>query len=86
MMVASAYQLMGNIMMALVVAMLIQLIDVQGGVQAIELAVILWVGFVAAVEGPMCAFNAFSLKYFLVTSGNVLMSLLATSIILSKWQ
>lgn len=45
-----------------------------------------WLGFVAAVLGPMHAFQAFSLAFFAITSGGVLVTLLVSGAILGAWR
>lgn len=73
---ASILQLAGYFVMAYILGWLmvkINMVNVQDG---LLLAQIVWIGFVAAVLGPMYAFQAFSLRFFLITTGNVLVSLL----------
>jgi len=48
----------------------------------ILLAVMVWLGFVAAVAGHMFAFRSFSLRFFATTAGSVLFALLITGTIL----
>jgi hypothetical protein len=46
------------------------------------LALMLWVGFVAAVAGHMFAFQSFTLRFFATTAGSVLFALLIIGVIL----
>ncbi|HEY6616987.1 MAG TPA: DUF1761 domain-containing protein [Vicinamibacterales bacterium] len=48
----------------------------------ILLAVMVWLGFVAAVAGHMFAFRSFTLRFFATTAGSVLFALLITGTIL----
>ena len=48
----------------------------------ILLAVMVWLGFVAAVAGHMFAFRSFSLRFFAITAGSVLFALLIIGTIL----
>jgi len=85
MLVASALQIAGYVVMALVLAWLMQRtghLSVGGGA---KLAVIVWAGFVAAVLGPMYAFQAYSLSFFLITAGGPLVALLMMGVILGAW-
>ena len=48
----------------------------------ILLAVMIWLGFVAAVAGHMFAFRSFSLRFFATTAGSVLFALLVIGTVL----
>ena len=48
----------------------------------ILLAVMIWLGFVAAVAGHMFAFRSFSLQFFATTAGSVLFALLVIGTVL----
>ena len=48
----------------------------------ILLAVMVWLGFVAAVAGHMFAFRSFSLRFFAITAGSVLFALVIIGTIL----
>lgn len=79
---ASLLQLAGNLVMAYVLARLILhqgQRTIMGGVGVGALA---WLGFVAAVIGPMYAFQAFSFQFFAVTAGYPLVALLIMGAIL----
>ena len=52
-------------------------------VEGVLLALMLWVGFVAAVAGHMFAFRSFTLRFFATTAGSVLFALLIIGVILA---
>lgn len=82
---AGIMQLIGNLLMAFVLAWLIQKLNYQTPLKGLELGAIIWLGFVAAVLGPMYAFEAYSLSFFFITAGSVLVSLLVAGGILGAW-
>jgi hypothetical protein len=51
-------------------------------VEGVLLALMLWVGFVAAVAGHMFAFRSFTLRFFATTAGSVLFALLSIGVVL----
>jgi hypothetical protein len=67
-------------------ACLLAWIMVRTGMHTIRdgilLAVMIWLGFVAAVAGHMFAFRSFSLRFFATTAGSVLFALLIIGTIL----
>lgn len=83
---ASIMQIIGNLVMATVLAWLMANLKYTGVSQGVLLAVIVWAGFVAAVLGPMYAFQAFSLQFFLITAGSVLLTFVITGAILGIWR
>jgi hypothetical protein len=83
---ASILQLVGNITMACVFGWLAARLAMQTALKGAQLGVILWTGFVAAVLGPMYAFQAFSLNFFLITSGSVLLTFVITGLIVGGWR
>lgn len=84
--VASVYQLAGNFVTAYVLAWILGLGGVQTAPQGMLVAVLVWLGFVAAVIGPIYAFQAFSLKFFFINTGYVLVALLIMGAILGAWK
>lgn len=86
MLVASLLQLAGNFVMAYILAWLMARTGMQTVRQGMLLAALVWIGFVAAVLGPMYAFQAFSLEFFFITAGSVLVSLLIMGAILGGWK
>jgi hypothetical protein len=86
MMAASALQLAGYFVMAIVLGWIIARTGQQtigGGMQIGALA---WLGFVAAVIGPMYAFQAYSLLFFAICAGGPLLVLLTMGAILGGWK
>lgn len=84
--VASLYQLLGSAVMAGVLAFLMKATSSEGLVQAVQLAGLIWAGFVAAVIGPMYAYQAFSLVFFGITAGYPFVALLLSAAVLSLWR
>ncbi|MBC8042205.1 MAG: DUF1761 domain-containing protein [Rhizobacter sp.] len=82
---ASAMQVAGNIVMAVALAWLIKNLGYQTALQGMQLGAVIWLGFVAAVIGPLYAYQAFSLQFFFITTGAVLVSLLVMGAILGAW-
>ncbi len=82
---AGLMQVIGNLVMAFVLAWLMKQLSYQTPLQGIQLAAMIWLGFVAAVLGPMYAFEAYSLSFFFITAGSVLVSLLVAGAILGAW-
>lgn len=85
-MTATIYQLIGNIVMIYILAWLMDRTSYRTVGQGIKLALIVWVGFVACVIGPMYAFEAFPFYFFLITTGYVLVSMLGSGAILGAWK
>lgn len=85
-MVASSYQLLGNLVMAFVLAWLLKRLGYETTVESLQLGGLIWLGFVASVIGPMYAFQAFSFRLFLIISAGYLLCILAISMILSVWK
>lgn len=84
--VASSYQLLGNLVMALVLAWLLRKLGYETVGESLRLGILIWLGFVAAIIGPMYAFQAFSFRLFLIISVGYLLCILATSAILAVWK
>lgn len=82
---ASILQVIGNFVMASVLAWLMVRLGFHGIGQGLFLATIIWIGFIAAVLGPMLAFQAFSFQFFLITSGSILVSLLIAGAVIGSW-
>ena len=83
---ASIMQLGGHLVMIYILALLMQQTanDTVGG--GIKLALLLWVGFVACVTGPMYAYMAFPFYFFLITTGYTLVSMVMSGAILGAWK
>lgn len=86
MLAASVMQLIGNLIMAYVLAWFMEQTGSRTVSDGAMLGAIVWVGFVAAVIGPMYAFQAFSLKFFAITTGFTLVSLLVTGAVIGGWR
>ena len=84
--VASAIQLAGYIVMSFVLAWLINRLGYQTLQQGLQLGVLIWLGFVAAIIGPMYAFQAYSFRLFLIICYGYLISILLSVTILTLWK
>ena len=84
--VAAVMQLVGSLVTAYVLALLINRIGAQTISGGLWWGLLAWVGFVAAVIGPLYAFQAFSPTFFFITAGYPLVSLLLTGAILGGWR
>jgi len=84
--VASSLQFMGNLLMAFVLAWLIQQLGYTSLTQTLQLTILIWLGFIVAVIGPFYAFQAYSLRFFLIIVGGVLGFLIINTIILTIWR
>lgn len=78
-----AIQIGGFLLLAFVMSWLINKLQYETIVQGLQLGFLLWLGFVVAIIGPMYAFQAYSLKFFLVISVGYLIPILLTATILS---
>lgn len=79
-------QLAGNLILAFVLAWLINKLNYQTVSQTLQLCFFLWIGFVVAIIGPMYAFQAFPLRFFLVVSVGYLIPIIVSGIILTVWK
>jgi hypothetical protein len=77
---ASVLQFLGYMAMVHVTAWLAARANLHTVVQGLSLGALLWLGFVAAVLGPMFAFQAFSLRFFAICSGCPLLCLLVIAV------
>lgn len=84
--VASGLQLAGFALMAFVLGWLMERLDLGSVPGGLVLAIIVWLGFLVAIIGPMHAFQAFPLRFSLITLGGYLLALLATAVILGAWR
>jgi hypothetical protein len=78
----SLLQHVGDIGFACVLAWIMVRTDMHTIRDGILLALMLWLGFVAAVAGHMFAFRSFTLRFFATTAGSVLFALLIIGVIL----
>lgn len=83
---ASIMQLGGHLVMIYILAWLMLQTGSDSVSGGIKLALILWVGFVACVTGPMYAYMAFPFYFFLITTGYTLVSMLMSGAILGAWR
>jgi hypothetical protein len=79
---ASLLQHVGDVGFACVLAWIMFRTGVRTIADGILLALMLWVGFVAAVAGHMFAFRSFTFRFFATTAGSVLFALVVTGVIL----
>lgn len=84
--VAATMQLIGSLVMAYVLALLMERSSAQTVSGGLWWGLLAWLGFVAAVIGPLYAFQAFSLTFFLISAGYPLVTLLVTGAILGGWR
>ena len=84
--VASGMQLVGNFVMAYILAWLMQRTGQNTVAGGVWLGLVVWLGFVAAVIGPMYAYQAFPLKFFAISAGYPLVALLLMGTILGAWK
>ena len=78
----STLQHVGDIGFACLLAWIMFRTGMHTIAEGILLALMLWVGFVAAVAGHMFAFRSFTLRFFVTTAGSVLFALLIIGAIL----
>ena len=83
---ATVYQLIGHVVMVYILAWLMAHLDYSSVSQGLKLAVLIWIGFVACVTGPMYAFEAFPFYFFLINTGYTLVCLLISGTILGVWK
>ena len=84
--IASLLQFLGCFVIASVLAWLMVRTRMDSVGQGIVLAILIWIGFIVAVIGPMYAYQAFSLKFFLIVVGNLLLILIVSAVILGAWR
>ena len=84
--VAAVMQLVGSLVTAYVLALLMERTGANTVTGGLGWGLLAWIGFVAAVIGPLYAFQAFSPTFFLITAGYPLVSLLLTGAILGGWR
>jgi hypothetical protein len=80
--VISIVQHIGDIGFACIIAWIMFRTGMRTILEAIILALSLWIVFVAAVAGHMYAFRSFTLRFFSVTAGSVLVALMTIGIVL----
>ncbi|TDW49653.1 uncharacterized protein DUF1761 [Flavobacterium sp. 270] len=81
-----AIQIGANLVLAFVLAWLINSLQYETISQGIQLAFLVWLGFVVSIIGPIYAFEAKSFQFFMIIVFGYLASILATAIILSLWK
>lgn len=86
MLVASIFQIIGHLVMFYILLLVLHQFKVESITGALWIAFLMWLGFVAAVLGPMYAFEAYPLSFFGITAGSVLLSLLVGAVILQVWK
>jgi hypothetical protein len=83
---ATVMQLFGNFVMIYVLAWLMNQTDYTSVGLGMKLALVLWIGFVACVTGPMYAFEAFPFYFFLINTGYTLACMLISGAVLGAWK
>jgi hypothetical protein len=83
---ASIMQVIGNFITLYILLWLMNKLKITTVMDAIKFAGIIWLGFVGAVLAPMYAFEAYSLSFFAITSGSVLVTLVVGAAILRFWK
>lgn len=86
MLVASVLQIAGNIAMAWILSWLLQKTGSVTVGDSICLSLLVSLGFVIAVIGPMYAFQAFSLRLFAIITGGYTIMIIVTGIIVTVWR
>ena len=86
MLVASILQLLGNLLLAIVLSWILQRLGCETILESVQIAALLWLGFVVAIVGPLYAHQAYSFKFFLIIAGAILMYILTSAIILTAWK
>lgn len=84
--VASIFQIVGNIVAGYVLSWLINRTSSGSAVGGAKIAFLGWLGFVASVIGPMYAFQAYSLRFFGIVAGGWLLTLIGMGLILGAWR
>lgn len=82
---ASILHLIGAFVTAYVLAWVIGATGQPTVTGGMRVGALVWLGFVAAVIGPMYAFQAFSLQFFGISIGYHLVGLLVMGAILGQW-
>lgn len=80
--VVSVVQHVGDIGFACLLAWMMFQMGMRTILEGVALALALWICFVAAVAGHMYSFRSFTLRFFFVTAGSVLVALLTIGIVL----
>lgn len=83
---ATAIQFVGFLVMSWGLAWLMQRTNLVLFGEAVALAAIIWLAFVAAIIGPMYAYQAFPLSLFGIVVGGYLLVLVVSGVILSAWR
>lgn len=83
---ASCMQLAGNFLMTFILAVLLKQLDKLSLGEALRFAVLIWIGFIAAITAPMFAYQAFSIKFFMITTLYSFICLLIAAAILTLWK
>ncbi len=86
MFVASSLQFVGCVAIAFTLGWLMEKTGTRTMSGGVGLSVVVWLGFVVAVVGPMYAYQAFSMKLFAIVAGNILMILAICGGMLGAWK
>lgn len=83
---ASFMQLAGNFLMTYILAVLLKQLDKLTLGEALRFVILIWIGFIVAITAPMFAYQAFSVKFFMITTLYSFLCLLITAAILTLWK
>jgi hypothetical protein len=83
---AFTIQFVGNLIIAFVMDWLLRKLNYNTVSQGIQLALLVWLGFVAGVIGPMFAFQAYSMSFFLINVVGYLFPVLLSGMMLAAWK
>ena len=83
---ASIVQFLGCIAIAATLGWLMHRMDLRGVHAGVLLAAVAWFGFVVSVVGPMYAYQAYSLKFFAIVTGNLLFVFTISGAIVGAWR
>lgn len=79
---ASVLHLLCALAMTFIIFWILTEMHVHGVVEAVQAMGVLWLGFVACIIGPMYAYQAYSLQFFLINALYHLLGFMAIGVIL----
>jgi hypothetical protein len=78
--------LIGDILLCFVLAHVILWSGAEGWLSGAHIGVLVWMGFMAAVQYPQSVYEGRPLRYFLINAGYWLVSLAAVGAVLAVWR
>jgi hypothetical protein len=78
--------ILGHLAMALVLAVIVKLASATDVVGGISVGVLAWIGFVVPLEAGELVWEKIPFKLFLIRTGNQLVGLSVTGVILALWR